>query len=55
VIAFFIASLLTAFYLFYMVKRLKIGSAFENLCNSFSEDIENLFELPIDLSKLDAT
>jgi len=36
VIGFLIVSLLTIFYLFYMVKRLKIKNAFEDLCNSFS-------------------
>jgi len=55
VIAFVLVSLLTIFYLVYVVKRLKILKAFEDLCNSFYEDIENLFELPIDLSKLDST
>lgn len=55
VIAFVLVSLLTIFYLVYVVKRLKILKAFEDLCNSFYKDIENLFELRIDLSKLDST
>jgi hypothetical protein len=52
VTAFILGCLISIFYLVYLVKRLKILKAFENLCNSFSEDIENVFELPIDMSKL---
>ena len=55
VIAFVLVSLLTIFYLVYVVKHLKILKSFEDLCNSFYEDTENLLELPIDMSKLDPT